>query len=153
TRVEKRQFLPMLDAVAKAGPANPAALAPPRPFVKKWTMAELTPKLEAGLKSGRDFDRGRKLFAEARCFGCHRYGDEGSAYGPDLTAVAGRFSPRDLLESIIDPSKEVSDQYAAVEIETADGNKVVGRIVNLHGNTITVNTDMLDPNKLVHVNR
>lgn len=153
TRAEKKQIQPLLDAVAKASPASPADAAPPRPFVKKWTMDELAPKLEAGLRGGRDFDRGRKLFAEARCFGCHRYGDDGSAYGPDLTGIAGRFSPRDLLESVIDPSKEVSDQYAAVEIEMADGRKVVGRIVNLHGNNLSVNTDMLDPNKLENVNR
>ena len=30
---------------------------------------------------------------------------------------------------------------------------MVGRIVNLHGDTLHVNTDMLDPNKMVNVNR
>ena len=150
---EKKEFGPLLEAVAKAGPGSPADAYPPRPFVKKWTLAELTPKLPAGLKAGRDFDRGRKLFAAARCFGCHRYDNDGSSFGPDLTGVAGRFGPRDLLESIIDPSKEVSDQYAAVEIETVDGRKVIGRVVNLNGNTISVNTDMLDPNKMETVSR
>jgi putative heme-binding domain-containing protein len=150
---ERKQFEPLLNQVAKAGPGSPADASPPRPFVKKWTMEELTPKLEAGLAGGRDFERGRKLFAEARCFGCHRYGDEGSAYGPDLTGVAGRFSPRDLLESLIDPNKEISDQYAAVEIELIDGRTVFGRIVNLNANNLSINTDMLDPNKMANVNR
>ena len=72
--------------------------------------------------------------------------------GPDLTMAAGRFSARDLLESVIDPSKEISDQYAAVVITTED-NVYVGRIVNLHGDTYQVMTDMLDPNKLTPVNR
>ena len=38
--------------------------------------------------------------------------------GPDLTIASGRFSTRDLLESIVDPSKEISDQYAVVVITT-----------------------------------
>src|SRR5262249_46250034 len=88
---------------------------PARPFVKAWQVDDLAKSLETGVKGGRAFDRGRKLFASAKCFACHRYDNEGGSNGPDLTSVAGRFSVRDLLESVVDPSKEVSDQYAAVE--------------------------------------
>ena len=137
---------------AAAGPTAMAAV-PPKPFVKKWTIDELAPKLEAGLKSGRDFEHGRKLFSESRCFSCHRYDNDGSSYGPDLSAVSGRFGPKDLLESILDPNKEVSDQYAAVEFELEDGGKVIGRIVNLGGDGFSVNTDMLDPNAMRNINR
>ncbi|MBX9581421.1 MAG: c-type cytochrome, partial [Gemmataceae bacterium] len=125
----------------------------PRPFVKAYTVADLAPTLEKGLTGGRDFDRGRKLFAQAKCFGCHRFDNEGGSYGPDLTGVAGRFSPRDLLESVVDPSKEVSDQYQAVEIRTLDDRVVVGRIVNLNDNTVMINTNMLEPGSTVNVNR
>ncbi len=148
---EKAELKPILDARPAA---NAVAVAPPRPFVKKWALDELAPLVEKGLKAGgRDFDRGRKLFGAVNCFACHRYDNEGGSAGPDLSGVAGRFSTRDLLESILDPSKEVSDQYAAVEIETLDGRKVIGRIVNLHGDNLSVNTNMLDPNGLVNVNR
>jgi putative heme-binding domain-containing protein len=151
TETEKVALRPILDT--KPATAQPTA-APPRAFVKKWTMDELAPAVEKGLAAGgRDYDKGRKLFAAGSCFACHRYDNEGGANGPDLTGVAGRFNTRDLLESILDPSKEVSDQYAAVEIETADGRKVVGRIVNLNGDNISVNTDMLNPNGIVTVNR
>ena len=75
------------------------------------------PLVETGLKD-RDFDRGRVLFAAAKCFSCHRYNDEGGGLGPDLSGVAGRFSVRDLLESIVVPSKTISDQYEAVTIAT-----------------------------------
>jgi putative heme-binding domain-containing protein len=118
------------------------------------TLDELLPAVEKGLKAGgRDFDHGRKMFGAARCFACHRFDNEGGSAGPDLTGVAGRFAVRDLLESILDPNKEISDQYAAVEIDTLDGRKVVGRIVNLNGDNIMVNTDMLNPNGIVRVNR
>jgi putative heme-binding domain-containing protein len=156
------------DAVATLTPAEAAALKdvinadpattrlpaePARPFVKAYKLDDLAPALEKGLKSGRDFDRGRKLFAAGKCFACHRFDNEGGSNGPDLTGVAGRFSPRDLLESIIDPSKEVSDQYAAVEIRTSDDRVVTGRIMNLKEDEVWVNTDMLNPGGVTKVNR
>lgn len=132
--------------------AKTIAAAPPRPFVKAWTLDELIPIVENGLK-GRDFDRGRLLFGAAQCASCHRYNNEGGSFGPDLTSASGRFSTRDLLESIVQPSKTVSDQYEAVSIATEDGTVITGRIVNLNGENFIVNTNMLDPNGLVNVDR
>ncbi len=122
-----------------------------RPFVKQWKVDELVPLVEKGL-ARRDFDRGRRLFGEASCFACHRFDNEGGAQGPDLTIASGRFGVRDLLESIIEPSKEISDQYAAVILTTTDGKTVTGRIVNYDGDKMSVMTNMLDPNGLVTVN-
>jgi putative heme-binding domain-containing protein len=148
TDKEKLLLRPVLEArVASASPTS----SKQRPFLRKWTVNELAPLVERGLK-GRDFERGRRLFAEARCFVCHRFDNEGGAQGPDLTIASGRFSIRDLLESIIEPSKEISDQYAAVMIATTDGKVVTGRIVNYNGDSIYVMTDMLDPNGQVQVN-
>jgi putative heme-binding domain-containing protein len=120
--------------------------------VKAWKVDELVLLVEKGL-AGRDFDRGRRLFGEAQCFSCHRYDNEGGSQGPDLTGLSGRFSVRDLLESIVEPSKVISDQYAAVNIDLRDGRQVTGRIVNLNADTIMVNTNMLDPNAITNVDR
>ena len=147
---DKVALKPILDA--KPATTTTATVAP-RPFVKKWAIDELNKEVAPLLAGGRDFDKGRKLFAAANCFGCHRFDNEGGSTGPDLSGIAGRFSQKDLLESILDPSKEVSDQYAAVEIETADGRKVVGRIVNLNDNGVSVLTDLLNPNGITNVNR
>ena len=76
-----------------------------------------------------------------------------AALGPDLTGLAGRFTTRDLLESIVVPSKVISDQYAAVIFSTTDGRVVTGRIMNLHNDMMTINTNMLDPSAQVNVNR
>jgi putative heme-binding domain-containing protein len=110
----------------------------------------LVPVVEKGLK-GRDFARGRNLFGETKCFACHRFNNEGGGMGPDLTVVSGRFGPRELLESIIEPSKVVSDQYQAMVITTTAGRRITGRIVNLFADKMMVSTDMLDPNLLVEV--
>src|SRR5207253_4695839 len=88
-----------------------------------------------------------------KCFACHRFNNEGGGTGPDLTQAVGRFGARDLLESIIEPSKVISDQYAAIVVTLTDGRTISGRIVNLAGDGIMVNTDMLDPNKITTVNR
>ena len=126
TDAEKVALKPILEAKPAETSVPTAA---PREFVKKWTLDELTPIVEKGLaKGGRDFDRGRKLFAATNCFACHRYDNEGGSNGPDLTGIAGRMGTRDLVETVLDPSKEVSDQYAAVEIQTLDGRALTGRI-------------------------
>lgn len=147
---EKADFEALL--AAKPASAKPAATVPDRPFVKNWTFEELVPLVESGLK-GRDYDRGRALFAATRCFSCHRFNDEGGGLGPDLSGVAGRFSTRDLLESTVLPSKVISDQYEAVTIVTKDGRIVTGRIVNLSGDDLMINPDMLDPNNMSRVKR
>ncbi len=151
TADEKLALKPILDAKPATTSMTTAA---PRAFVKKWTLDELTPVVTKGLAAGhRDFDKGRKLFGAANCFACHRYDNEGGNTGPDISAVAGRFSTRDLLESILDPNKEVSDQYAAVEIQTLDGRTLLGRIINHNGDNMMINTDGLNPNAITTVNK
>jgi putative heme-binding domain-containing protein len=141
------------DVINAPVPAQVTPLsAQPRPLVKEWKMDEIVPLLETKLK-GRDYDRGRAMFAAANCFGCHRFANEGGAVGPDLTGLAGRFSPRDILESVLEPDKVISDQYATTVCETSDGRVIVGRIVNFSGDEIHINTDLLDPNALEEVKR
>ena len=149
TDEERKVLQPILEA-----PPETQTIAPttPRPFVKKWTLEEVVALTESGLKN-RDYDRGRILFGQANCFACHRFAGEGGSNGPDLTGLAGRFSVKDLLESVVDPSKVISDQYQAVIIRTVDGQVVTGRIVNLSGDNLSINTDMLNPSGQVNVHR
>jgi putative heme-binding domain-containing protein len=146
---EKEEFAPLL---AAAKTAEPAIVAKPRPFVKQWTVAELTPVVENGLKK-RDFDKGRELFGAAKCFACHRFDNEGGTWAaPDLTLVSGRYNVRDLLESVIEPSKVISDQFASTTFTLKDGKVITGRVVNMQGNSMKIMTDMLSPSSLINVN-
>jgi putative heme-binding domain-containing protein len=124
-----------------------------RPVVKNYKVDDLVGVVEKGLKSKRDFDKGRRYFAEAKCFVCHRFDGDGGSQGPDLTGISGRFGIKDLMISIIEPSKEISDQYAAVEVTTTKGRKITGRIVNLNNDNLMINTDMADPNAMTGVRR
>ncbi len=147
---DRRAIEDLLNAPALAQ-ASPVA-SQPRPFVKDWTMADVAPSLDTKLKH-RNFDHGKQMFAAANCFNCHRFNGDGGAVGPDLTALSGRFSARDILESVLEPSKVISDQYAAVSVITTDGKVITGRVVNFSGNNIQINTNMLDPTALEKVNR
>ena len=132
---------------------SPSELLAARQFVKEWSLDELVPLAEEGLRGERDFDRGRQLYGAVACASCHRLNQDGGLAGPELTGVAGRFSVRDLLESIVHPSKVISDQYAAITIVTKDGRVVTGRIGNLSGDSVSVVEDMLSPGDMTRVNR
>ena len=66
-------------------------------------------------------ERGQKVIERAKCLDCHKFGSKGEGLGPDLTTVRSRFRPSEILESIVEPSKVISDQYKPVTIATADG--------------------------------
>ena len=125
----------------------------PRSFVKNWKMDDFSSELKEGINSSRDFANGRKMAGAGSCYVCHRFNGEGGAVGPDLTSAGGKFSAYDLLEAIIHPNKEISDQYGATNFKLKDGSVVSGRIMNLGQDHYQVNTNMMDPssNTLVDV--
>lgn len=139
---------PLLDKkpIAK----DPYADLKARPFVKNWTLDELVPANE-NVFENRNLENGKKLFAVATCYKCHRINRDGGIVGPDLTAAGRRFNTRDLLETIIDPNKAISDQYEASIFLLVDGRTISGRVVNLSGDQYVIQPDMAEPNKLVRI--
>jgi putative heme-binding domain-containing protein len=110
------------------GKAAPPPELKPRKFVRNWTMQDLQAALDKPARE-RDLKNGRELFDQALCSRCHRFKDHGEVIGPDLTYVNRRFSRKDLLESIIEPSKVVGENYRTDEIELVDGKVVTGQII------------------------
>jgi uncharacterized repeat protein (TIGR03806 family) len=104
-----------------------AGLKPDRAFVRAWTMNDLVPLLDR-TKTGRSADQGRQLFRDTGCIQCHRIEGEGGTVGPDLNGVARRLNPKELLESIVEPSKVIAEAYAGVRIATHDGTLYSGLI-------------------------
>ena len=119
---------------------------------KMWTLEELSAAASSGLRN-RDFANGRKMFSAAACYTCHRFGNAGGMNGPDLTGSGGRYSPHDLLDAIINPSKEINEQFAPIVVTKNDGSVVTGVVVNLNGDNVTLNTDLSDPNQRVNIDR
>ncbi|MBX3443650.1 MAG: c-type cytochrome [Planctomyces sp.] len=150
TDEERTALEPLISGAFEA--VDPASVAPERPFVQKWTVDELVPVVDDRLH-GRDFARGRAMFSAAQCFKCHRVRLEGGSTGPDLTGVGGRFNHRNLLESLIEPSKVISDQYEKMVYQLQDGRVLEGRVINLNEKNLMLLTNMFDPNSIESIQR
>ena len=122
-------------------------LAAGRDIVQDWKFIDFVFSLNK-VGRGRDFEQGKRMFAVARCSACHRLGEEGKAFGPDLTDVAKRFSRRDLLASVLSPSKVIADKYAAVRFEMRDGKTVTGLVISEDDSSVQVSADPLHPQML-----
>jgi putative membrane-bound dehydrogenase-like protein len=81
----------------------------------------------AALKLDGDVPRGRAVFRK-NCTPCHRLENEGFEVGPDLLSALRNKSPEQLLDDILDPSREVDPRYLNYVVETKTGRMVSGLI-------------------------
>lgn len=100
-------------------------------------------------EKGGSAEAGRPLY-EKLCAGCHRFGAIGKDVGPDLSTITSRFKKQDILDSILWPSKVISDQYQAEMIELTDGKIVTGVLVRETAAAVLVRTGE-NPDKPVAV--
>lgn len=77
-----------------------------------------------------DTAKGREVYATRGCAGCHRIGEEGSVFGPDLSRVGAARSIEYLRESIVNPSADIPDEYQGVAVVTQDGRTITGVRIN-----------------------
>ena len=93
-----------------------------------WTT-ETAAKLFKTELEARDYENGKKMFSAGRCVACHRFEGAGGYSGPDLGSVAKRYSIRDILVSICDPSQSISEQYQASKVMLKQGGMLYGRVI------------------------
>ncbi|MBV6501252.1 MAG: hypothetical protein CJBNEKGG_03759 [Prosthecobacter sp.] len=122
----------------------PDYVAPKGPG-RAWSLDEAVKVVSAGMK-GRSFSNGEAMYRSVMCATCHRFNGEGGSIGPDLTGSGNRYTLRDLLENIIDPSRVISDQYDSHEIVKKDGSTLLGRIVVEENGKVFVMTNPFAPN-------
>ncbi len=138
----------------KASLSEPEPLPPARPQVKKWVLDDLTEVIENS--AAGDAQRGRQIFQTALCARCHRFADQGRSVGPELTQVAGRFSRHDILDSILNPSKAIAENYQGVTIQTTEGKVITGRVIpggDFRSEKLRISTDLLRPDQIVEVDK
>ncbi|QNF35385.1 c-type cytochrome [Adhaeribacter swui] len=114
---------------------------------RNWNMEEAVAAVQGKLEN-RNFEQGKAMFAASMCASCHNMRGEGGSVGPDLTQLGTRFSVNDMLESIIEPSKYVSDQYASTVFYLKDGSSVLGRLVNETGDKYSISQNPFAPDML-----
>src|SRR5207245_5594530 len=79
-------------------------------------------------------DNGPKVLAaslkgDAQCLKCHTVNGVGGQVGPDLSKIGVKASRENLIESILQPSKAIADQYIQWRIETKKGLDIQGLII------------------------
>ena len=116
-------------------PIESGELTTSRPLVQQWKMEDLTKDISA-VSSNRPDEDGLRALTAANCLKCHKVGNRGGQIGPDLTNVAKRFNASQILESIIEPSKEVDPKYSYSVYLLIDGTSVSGRPVGVTSKTL-----------------
>ena len=102
---------------------------------QQWTVPQA---MAASRGKKTDFSRGRSLFFSGKCASCHRLAGLGGAIGPDLTSVRNKFNDKYLVEAIVHPSKDISDQYGSSKVLTEDGQLLVGLVIEQSNGDLTV---------------
>ncbi len=115
-----------LSPAALSARQDPPEEAMPGSKMNRQQVLEKLTSAEPGTKVS--VERGRQLYEEL-CAACHIFGDTGTSVGPDLTTLSSRFGKRDVLDSILWPSRTISDQYAVTIFELTDGTYASGVII------------------------
>jgi putative heme-binding domain-containing protein len=132
----EQQALAELVGMAKAD-APKFAATPPKGPGRDWQVGDIDGIVRDGF-AGRDLQSGRNLFHAASCASCHYFAGEGGNHGPDLTSLGNKFTARDVLEAILEPSKVVSDQFTGQVLTKKDGSTLFGFATKGHHGDVEV---------------
>jgi putative heme-binding domain-containing protein len=80
---------------------------------------------------------GQRTFQRV-CAGCHRVGNTGYQFGPDLSDVGKRLKRREIIESVMEPSKKVDPKYVTTTLVTIDGLAAMGLVVHRDEDSLTL---------------
>ena len=122
---------------SKTYPNEPVPTATAGVPASEWNYESLLGHLTDDNIASASPGRGKLLFAETQCAKCHRHGNIGEAMGPDLSSIGKRFSTKEILDSILYPSRTISDQYRSKTLITDDGRALTG-IVGSGGEGVLV---------------
>ncbi len=84
-----------------------------------------------------DANNGHSVFSRL-CVSCHKVGNTGYTFGPDLSEVGKRLTRHDIVESIIEPSKKVDPKYQTTTVITNEGKTLVGFIIKKESDSVTL---------------
>ncbi len=109
-------------------------ILPPKGPGQAYTIESASPHLNF---RQANFERGRSHFFATSCGACHRMAGLGGDIGPDLTSIPNKFDARYVLEAIIHPSKDISDQYGMFQVTLRDGRTAMGLYVE-NGENVSI---------------
>ena len=112
-------------------------IKPPKGPGQNWSLEAASKSASGGAFKKASFENGRSLFHAIGCAACHRFNGLGGDIGPDITSIRNKFDANYVLESIIDPSKVISDQYGSFAVTLKNGDLHTGLVVE-KGETVDI---------------
>jgi cytochrome c oxidase cbb3-type subunit 3 len=108
----------------------PSSLMTPREIWQVAAFVQTLGRLSAEAVAG-DAARGSQLVhGKGGCVQCHAIGLEGGRTGPALTDIGVRRGPSHLRAKLLDPARDIPDQFRLVELRTRDGQAISGVRLN-----------------------
>jgi putative heme-binding domain-containing protein len=83
------------------------------------------------LASHGDAASGRAVFEDekgAGCARCHRVRGKGGEIGPDLSNIGGKYARAHLIESVLEPSRQIVEGYRSTILALEDGRVLTGLV-------------------------
>jgi putative heme-binding domain-containing protein len=119
--------------------------ATPEPTMTEWKLDDLAPDLPK-VAAGRNLEGGKEFFTKLACAQCHKLGNEGNSYGPDLSDVFKRYQNdrAQVLRQILEPSLVISNRYINYQFELKNGDSLLGMIVKEESDNLTIQTGPSD---------
>ena len=140
-RASGRNVPGLIAALNKAGNLKPLSI--------DLSQAEREQLLAQSATTG-DARRGAEIFRRevTGCLRCHQIGTQGGKVGPDLTSIGAYAQPAAILESILNPNKDIKQGYETIVLTRSDNTTVAG-ILQRQSDVATI---LRDPNdKLIAV--
>ncbi|MBO50043.1 MAG: dehydrogenase [Planctomycetaceae bacterium] len=113
---------------------------------REWKLSELASAVQP-LPEGRAFMVGKQLFKVANCVACHKLNNEGRVFGPDLAKLGSvdkkKHTPQYILESILNPSKDIDKKFQSQVFALDSGKVVTGMVVKETPDTVEIVIDPL----------
>lgn len=74
----------------------------------------------------------------AGCVNCHRLGQRGNVFAPDLSSLGSRATPRHIVESLLAPNVAITEGFKLQLVETTTGTVHSGILLEESGLTLTL---------------
>jgi putative heme-binding domain-containing protein len=140
-----RDFFPQVTEALKRFENDPALDKLRAEVMRGGLLVSLEPgqieKVRQLVSSRGDPKRGKDVYLNTKvlaCATCHRMEGVGGNTGPDLSRVWDTMSVDKLLESIVDPNKEIKEGYQTYRVVTAAGQVLTGLKVSETGKEVVL---------------
>jgi putative heme-binding domain-containing protein len=101
------------------------------PVNQAGSTAERESYARFALANRGDAAKGRAVFDDAKaacCILCHRVRGSGGEVGPDLSNIGGKYAREHLIESVLEPSRQIVEGYRSTILALEDGRVLTGLV-------------------------